>query len=158
MTAQGQTFSPVDDARFKNWIPSRFKAAAKLPKVVNPAAITLGLYDIHYDPQIRNISGGEFKSLDTVIDEVTHTTQFIDIWAGLQRNSIREFLGINSTGYGQAKRRWAGHYVHQAAKSGFDYDNAVEKWAKDRTAEIVRSLRETARKEDRFQLCGFKLY
>lgn len=158
MTAQGQTFSPVDDARFKNWIPSRFKAAAKLPKVVNPAAITLGLYDIHYDPQIRNISGGEFKSLDTVIEEVTHTTQFIDIWAGLQRNSIREFLGINSTGYGQAKRRWAGHYVHQAAKSGFDYDNAVEKWAKDRTAEIVRSLRETARKEDRFQLCGFKLY
>jgi hypothetical protein len=158
MTAQGQTFSPVDDARFKNWIPTKIKLLAKLPRAVNPAAVTLGLYDIHYDPQEISLSGGDNYSLKTIIEEVAHTTQFIDIWAGLQRSSVREFFGINSTGYGQAKRRWEGHYVHQAAKSGFSYDNAVEKWAKDRTGVILGSLQATARTQNRSELCGFKLY
>jgi YD repeat-containing protein len=158
MTAQGQTFSPVDDARFKNWIPERFRHAAKLPGVVNPAAITLGLYDIHYDPLTVNISGGGVKSLNTVIEEVAHTVQFTQVWAGLKRGPILEKVGVNTTGYGAAKRRWASHYVYHAAKSGFSYDNAVEKWAKDRTAEILTSLRTTARARNQWELCGFRLF
>jgi hypothetical protein len=96
--------------------------------------------------------------LNTVIEEVAHTVQFTQVWAGLKRGPILEKVGVNTTGYGAAKRRWASHYVYHAAKSGFSYDNAVEKWAKDRTAEILTSLRTTARARNQWELCGFRLF
>ncbi|HSD48132.1 MAG TPA: hypothetical protein VLB87_16010, partial [Pyrinomonadaceae bacterium] len=158
MTAQGQTYSPIDEARFKNWIPKRFQRAAKLPRVVNPGAITLGLYDIHYNPERYSISGGGMANLDLIVEEVSHTVQFIQQWASLKRDPVLEFVGVNTTGYGAAKRRWASYYVYHAAKSGFSYDNDVEKWAKDNTARILASLVADARAKNQPVLCGFRLF
>src|SRR5438309_9064796 len=78
-SAQGKSYSPIDDARFKAGIPGWVKAGVAItPGAVNPAAITLGLYDIHYDSSV-NISGVGVNSLETVIEEVSHTVQFLQV-------------------------------------------------------------------------------
>ena len=77
-TAQGQKFSPVDDARFKAGIPSDVK------NTVDPHAITLGLYDIHYDSNRVDINGGDVESLRTIVEEVAHTVQFLQVWDSIK--------------------------------------------------------------------------
>jgi len=67
MTVQGNgTYSPIDNARFKPGIPGWAKAGGHLPFTVSPKAITLGLYDIYYDPTRVSIDGGNNESLQTI--------------------------------------------------------------------------------------------
>jgi YD repeat-containing protein len=157
-TAQGKTYSPIDDARFKNWIPSSIQTAAEVtPGAVEPAAITLGLYDIHYDPGAVNINGGDVFSLETVLEEVSHTIQFLQVWNGMKpsilaRGKLRE-LSLN---YNAAKTEWAKKYLYYAVK-GLGYDNDIERWAKSNVQRILSDLRKNAG-PNQGQICGFDLY
>ena len=153
-SAQGKSYSPIDNARFKGGIPGWVKAGVAItPGAVNPAAITLGLYDIHYDNSV-NISGGGVNSLETVIEEVSHTVQFLQVWAGLKKNMmVMGKWGIDTTDYNAAKSAWQDHYAYYAVK-GLGYDNEVERWAKGNVESIMTSLRQGGRGE----LCGFDLY
>ena len=120
---------------------------------MNPAAITLGLYDIHYDSSV-NISGVGVNSLETVIEEVSHTVQFLQVWAGLKKNMmVMGKWGIDTTDYNAAKSAWQDHYAYYAVK-GLGYDNEVERWAKGNVESIMTSLRQGGRGE----LCGSDLY
>lgn len=98
-----------------------------------------------------DISGGNrtsnFFSLDTIIEEISHTVQFIQVWDSLTRDPILEAVGMKTTGYGAAKRRWGARYLYYGAKA-LGYDNDVERRAKKRTAEIVTSLRANAPRTD----------
>jgi hypothetical protein len=124
---------------------------------VNPAAITLGLYDIHYDPQVVNINGGDLFSLQTVVAEVSHTVQFLQVWNGMKpsilaRGKLRE-LSLN---YNSAKTEWAKKYLYYSIK-GLGYDNDIERWAKANVQKILNDLRAKAGpKQDK--ICGFDLY
>ena len=120
---------------------------------MNPAAITLGLYDIHYDSSV-NISGVGVNSLETVIEEVSHTVQFLQVWAGLRPNPwAAAKVGNDFTDYSAAQDAWQSHYAYYAVK-GLGYDNEVERWAKGNVESIMTSLRQGGRAE----LCGFDLY
>jgi hypothetical protein len=56
--AQGKSYLPIDDSRFKNWIPAWVKAGVAItPGAVNPAAITLGLFDILLRSEGREHNG-----------------------------------------------------------------------------------------------------
>jgi YD repeat-containing protein len=145
-TAQGNSYSPVDDARFKNWIPGWIR------DTTDPAAITMGLYDIHYDPKTVNINGGDIEDLKTVIEEISHTVQFIQVWAGLKQRRIIE----PTVDYEAARLHWQNHYFYYAVK-GLGYDNDVERWAKQNVTTVLNNLRANA-KPNQGELCGFKLY
>jgi len=120
---------------------------------VNPAAITLGLYDIHYDNSVT-ISGGGVNSLETVIEEVSHTVQFLQVWAGLKPNPwAAAKTGNDLTDYKAAQDAWQSHYAYYAIK-GLGYDNEVERWAKGNVQSIMNSLRSG----NQSQICGFDLY
>lgn len=80
--AQGKTYSPIDDARFKSGIPGLIKLAA------DPGAVTLGLYDIHYDPSSVSLNGGSFESLKTIVEEVAHTVP-TNVESAASRNIYR---------------------------------------------------------------------
>jgi|GEM_PF-1178544 len=152
-SAQGKNYSPVDDARFKNWIPGTIKT------FVDPDAVTLGLYDIHYSPDRVNINSGSFESLKTIVEEVSHTVQFLQVWAGLQQNPmLMGKHGIDTTVYSSAQSQWENHYAYYAAKGkaqhGDSYKNDVERWAKNRTFDILSQIRSESKT---WSLCGFSL-
>ncbi|MGH9966431.1 MAG: hypothetical protein ACREBG_01160, partial [Pyrinomonadaceae bacterium] len=146
-SAQGRTYSPVDDARFKNWIPSWVK------NTVDPYATTLGLYDIHYEPNQVSLNGGDLESLKTIVEEVSHTVQFIQLWAGL---NPRRIFGPNVAGYDAAQVAWQNHYSYYVVK-GFGYDNDVEAWAKKNVENVLTVLRARAA-PNQSEICGFRLY
>ena len=155
-SAQNHTYSPVDDARFKAGIPGWVKIAA------DPSAITLGLRDIHYDRSSINLSGGSSDSLQDIIEEVAHTVQFIQLWSKQKRNQLLYIkYGIDTTSYESAQNRWDEHYAYYAAKgrleNGDSYKNDVEKWAKNRTADIMFALVGDPEISKRGNLCGFDL-
>lgn len=157
-TAQGKTYSPIDDARFKNWIPSSIQTLAEYtPGAVQPAAVTLGLYDIHYDPNAVNINSGDEFSLETVLEEVSHTIQFLQVWNGMKPSILaRGKLRDLSLNYNSAKTEWAKKYLYYAIK-GMGYDNDIERWAKANVQKILNDLRKNA-KPHQGQICGFDLY
>jgi len=156
--AQGKSYSPIDDSRFKNWIPTWVTAAAAItPGVVTPQAITLGLFDIHYDPKAISVTGGNVNSLQTVIEEVLHTVQFLQVWAGLKPNPwAAAKIGNDFTDYYAAQNAWQSHYSYYAIK-GLGYDNDVERWAKANVQRIMSDLR-LHDEANQGQLCGFDLY
>jgi hypothetical protein len=124
---------------------------------VDPDAITLGLYDIHYDPNRVNVNGGDVESLKTVIEEVSHTVQFLQVWAGLKQDPyLMGKHGIDTTGYASAQSAWKDYYAYYAIK-GLGYDNDVERWAKNNVESIMNSLRQHAA-PNQSQICGFNLY
>ncbi|HKR58484.1 MAG TPA: RHS repeat domain-containing protein [Pyrinomonadaceae bacterium] len=151
--AQGSNYSPVDDARFKNGIPGLFHVTA------DPSAVTLGLYDVHYDPDRVNLHGGTFESLKTIVEEVAHTVQFLQVWGGLKKSwGIEGEFGIDSTGYNAAKGEWAKRYAYFSAKgevqNGDGYKNDVERWAKNRTFDVLSQIQNESKT---WILCGFSL-
>jgi hypothetical protein len=158
MTVHGRTYSPVDDARFK----------AGVPDVLNifqdNAAVTLGLYDIHYDPGVVTINGGNFESLKTIVEEVAHTVQFLQVWADVRKSNVQyRRTGSSDPGYGVAKNDWAIRYAYYASKgllkNGEGYKNDVEKWAKNRTFDILSQVSNTnVLSGHGLELCGFSLY
>jgi len=87
--------------------------------------VTLGLYDIHYDPKRVSINSGDVEDLKTVIEEVSHTVQFLQVWAGLKQRRILQ----PNVGYDAAQSAWQNHYFYYSVK-GLGYDNDVERWAK----------------------------
>ena len=74
MKVHGNSYSPVDDARFKSGMPSLLNMAQ------DNDAVTLGLYDICFDPARVNLNGGNFDSLDSIVEELAHTLQFPQAW------------------------------------------------------------------------------
>ena len=150
MKAHGRSYSPVDDARFKSGIPT----------VVNTFqdndAVTLGLYDIHFNPDRVNLNGGTFSSLDTILEEVAHTVQFSQLWA-----ESKYPPGGTDPGYGEVKNLWAARYFYYAAKgrwqNGDGYKNDVEKWAKNRKFDILNSLLSDKKLVQAGNVCGYDL-
>jgi hypothetical protein len=120
--------------------------------VVTPAATTLGLYDIHYDAKLISLDGGSTYSLASIIEEVAHTEQFLQVWGGLKRGYSAKY-GVDSTDYDSAKTVWGARYLYHGAKGG-GYNNDVEKWAKDKVDSIINELK---RDPQRLSLCGFRL-
>lgn len=154
-TVHGKSYSPIDDARFTSGIPEWAKLGGQLPGTVEPAAITLGLYDIHYNSQQVSITGGEKFSLITIIEEVAHTAQFLQLWAGMRASTAPKSLPRKPS-YGEAKIKWKLHYAYYGVK-GLGYDNEVEKQAKDRVEYIMGEL--TLKDSTNIgKICGFDLY
>jgi YD repeat-containing protein len=147
-TAQGNTFSPVDDARFKSGIPTLLSFGTDV-------AVTLGLYDIHYNPANVKLSGGGSNDLFTIIEELSHTVQFLQVWAGMKQRRIIS----PSVSYSHAMVQWENHYLKHAAiglkKNGNSYENDVEKWAKNNTIDIFNKL---VGQTPSGNLCGFRLF
>jgi len=150
MKVHGKSYSPVDDARFKSGIPS------VLNIFQDNNAVTLGLYDIHFNPAQVNLNGGNFDSLDTIVEEVAHTVQFLQLWA-----HSAEPPGGNDPGYGEVKNRWAARYGYYAAKgrwqNGDGYKNDVEKWAKNRKFDILSALLSDKKLVQQGNICGYDL-
>jgi len=148
MKVHGRSYSPVDDARFKSGIPS------VLNIVQDNNAVTLGLYDIRFNPDQINLNGGNFDSLDTIVEEVAHTVQFLQLWS---RSS--EPPGGNDPGYGEVKNLWAAGYGYYAAKgrwqNGDGYKNDIEKWAKNRKFDILHTLLSDKTLIQQGNLCGY---
>src|SRR5437763_5024349 len=147
---------PIDDARFHSGIP--FPINLK-----DPAATTLGLYDIHYDPSQVSLNGGSSDSLQTIIEEVAHTEQFLRLWDDLKQNRIANFMkhGNVTTTYTDAKNAWLDNYAYYSAKgkaqNGDFYKNDVEKWAKNRTIDIMSGLMSKANLTKAGNVCGHDL-
>ena len=154
-TAKGNTFSPIDDARFKTGIPAWAKAGGQLPGMVVPGAITLGLYDIHYDPTSLHIIGGSSEDLKGVLEEVSHTVQFLQVWEGMT-GTVGGKYNMHVPNYEDAQLQWKGHYAYYGAK-GLGYSNDVEKWAKNNANSILEKLVTNPQLEKQGSLCGFDL-
>jgi len=136
----GRSYSPVDEARFKSGIPSFYNTFQE------NKAVTTGVYDIVYNPDLVKLSGGDFEDLKTIVEEVSHAEQFLHLWGALGH------------GYGFAKNEWQTRYGLAAAKAwwktGEGYKNDVEKEAKNRVYDILEPIQ--ARDKD-MMLCGFSL-
>ena len=136
------------------------KSAVKYtPGAVVPEAITFGLYDIHYDPNAVSLNGGRVRPLETIIEEVSHTVQFLQIWAGLRQDAyLLNNHGEDSSDYNHAMSVWSNNYSYYAIKAVVKlrapYDNDVENWAKGNVKSIITGLRQG----DRAQICGYDLY
>jgi len=157
-SAQGKTFSPIDDARFKNWIPDRFKLGGVIPGTVAPGAITLGLYDIHYDPHFLDLSGGSSENLKTILEEVSHTIQFIQEWAKLKQNPYLVGNPGSDVSYETAQIAWQEKAIYHWVKAGGSYDNSqIELWAKKNANDILNRIVHDPRYENSGNLCGFDL-
>jgi RHS repeat-associated protein len=157
-SAQGRMFSPIDDARFRNWIPARFPFAAKVvPGVVNPAAIVLGIWDIHYDPKKVKLNGGTSQNLKTILEEISHVVQFLQVWDRMQPNPLTEGkYGLNSRDYDNARQAWAHHYFRHGLKAG-GYVNEVEKWAQNNANSILSQIVYDPQLQKKGDLCGYNL-
>jgi hypothetical protein len=136
MSVQGKDYSPIDDARFKSGIPLWIRVGSHLPTAVTPGAITLGLYDIHYDPNSLNLNGGTSEDLKTILEEVSHTKQFLDEWAGMKQRAIIQ----PSVDYYHAMDAWENKYTRAVLKGGSGYNNELEKWAKNNANKILQQL------------------
>ncbi len=152
MKVHGRSYSPADDARFKSGIPSVLNIAQE------NNAVTLGLYDIHFNPRRVNLNGGNFDSLDTIVEEVAHTVQFLQTWAK-QPQAI--YIGHDLGGYDAAKAAWSADYAYYSAKgrlqNGDAYKNDVEKWAKNRKFDILSALLSDKKLVQQGNLCGYDL-
>ena len=152
MKVHGRSYSPVDDARFKSGIPSVMNIFQ------DNNAVTLGLYDIHFNPDQVNLNGGYFDSLDTIVEEVAHTVQFLQTWA---KKYQAIYIGSDLGGYDAAKATWASDYAYYGAKgrlqNGNGYKNDVEKWAKNRKADILSALLSDKRLVQQGNVCGYDL-
>ncbi len=152
MKVHGKSYSPVDDARFKSGIPS------VLNIFQDNNAVTLELYDIHFDPAKVNLNGGNFDSLDTIVEEVAHTVQFLQTWA---KSYEAIYTAHDLGGYDAAKGTWASDYAYYAAKgriqNGDGYKNDVEKWAKNRKFDILSALVSDKKLVQQGNICGYDL-
>jgi len=154
-SAQGKSYSPIDDARFKAGIPFPISLG-------EPQASTLGLFDIHYDPSQVTLDHGDFESLKTIVEVVSHTVQFLQVWAGLRPNmELLMKKGLDTTEYHAAMGQWQSNYLYYAAKgkkqNGDSYKNDVEKWAKNRTFDILSQVRGDSKLSAQVEKCGFSL-
>jgi hypothetical protein len=158
-SAQGKTFSPIDDARFKEGIPSPFDWGGTIPGTVQPGAITLGLYDINYDKNFLNLSGGSSENLKTILEEVSHTIQFIQGWAKLTKSTFAYIkYGVDTTSYQAAQNAWENKVFYHWVKGGFSYDNSqIEIWAKKNANEILNKIVHDPRYTKAGNLCGFDI-
>ncbi len=94
-----KSFSPVDDARFIAGLPLYVDGKS------NPA-ITLGLYDIHYDAGQVDLTGGSNKSsIGIIAEEIAHTVQFIALWEKVYKAGT----------YGLAQDLWKAAYLGESA-------------------------------------------
>ena len=138
----------MTDARFKSGIPTILGFGTDV-------AITVGLYDIHYNPANVNLSGGGSNDLFTIIEELSHTVQFLQVWAGMKQRRIIS----PSVGYSHAMVQWENHYLKYSAiglkKNGDPYENDVEKWAKNNTIDILNKL---VGQTPSGNVCEFSLY
>ncbi len=151
-TIQGKSYSPVDDARFKAGIPWLYK------NTTDPVAITIGLYDIYYDSDCVGINGGTAFSLTTIIEDVAHAEQFLNLWKSIE-HSIRDgkYL-MHYANYEDAKFDWKIYYAWEAAKSGFSYNNLVERETKKKVVDIMNRLVIADAAINGGKICGFNLY
>ncbi|NOT49246.1 MAG: hypothetical protein HOP17_16065 [Acidobacteria bacterium] len=98
------TISPVDDAQFISGLPLYVSGKTT-------SAITLGLYDIHYDSGQVDLTGGQDKSsIGTIAEELAHTTQFIQIWDEQERKH-----GPTQS-HKLAQSTWQGNYLAESGK------------------------------------------
>jgi hypothetical protein len=152
MKVHGRSYSPVDDARFKSGIPSVLNIAQ------DNNAVTLGLYDIRFNPAQVNLNGGNFDSLDTIVEEVAHTVQFLQTWA---KRPQAIYIGHDLGGYDAAQASWAADYAYYSSKgrlqNGDAYKNDVEKWAKNRKFDILTSLLSDKKLVQQGNVCGYDL-
>jgi hypothetical protein len=159
-SAQGKSYSPVDDARFKSGIPTPFNWGGTIPGTVYPGAITLGLYDIHYDPTfLKSLTSGSSEDLKTILEEVSHTIQFLQVWNGLKKNMMAMGKwGIDTTDYSHAMSAWQSHAAYYWAKAGGSYDDSeVEIWAKNNANRILEKLVNDPKYKKEGKVCGFDL-
>jgi hypothetical protein len=158
-TVQGTSYSPIDDARFRSGLPALARFGGELPGTVKPVAMTLGLYDIHYDSKEVDIRGGSKFSLETILEEVSHTEQFLSAWKalGAQKSITNLPLHQAPVSYGSAKLQWAGLYA-VAGILGGGYDNVFEKQAKDKVDAIIGTLQARDSATKTYNICGFDLY
>ncbi len=63
------------DARFLNWIPTYVSLIKP-----NAAAVTFGLYDIHYDPTQINLESPSWGAIWALVEELAHGEQFLKMW------------------------------------------------------------------------------
>ena len=152
-TVHGDQYSPVDDARFKSGIP--------FPTVGNIDAITLGL-NIHYDPKRVSLNGGDSESLQTIVEEIAHTEQFLPVWANTQPSpKAVEYRGDFTVSHSQGVNSWVVHYAASAAKgfikNGDSYKNDIEKGAKNKVFDILSPLTGRLRAEGKTDLCGYDI-
>ncbi len=156
----GKNYSPVDDERFKSGIPGWVDELANLPFAVKPDAVTLGVFDIHYNPGGINISGGNRHSLETVIEETAHAEQFLNMWAKLPQQfaplPVSPYVVRIHPPYSKAQDVWKGLYV-VASVSAVGYDNLIEKEAKAKVQFVMNRLISSAA-PNQAQVCGFNLY
>jgi hypothetical protein len=97
-----KTISPVDDARF---------SASKIPATIGQGAVTLGLYDILYDPSSVDLTGGQDKSsIGVISEELYHTVQFSAFWESMEKHT-----GAKGS-YIRARDSWAVAYLGESAK------------------------------------------
>lgn len=103
-------------------------------------------------------NGGNFDSLDTIVEEVAHTVQFLQTWA---KRYQAIYIGSDLGGYDAAKGEWAGDYAYYAAKgrlqNGDGYKNDVEKWAKNRKYDILSTLLSDKKLVQQGNVCGYDL-
>lgn len=96
-----KSISPVDDARFIG-VP-------KLGTIA--AAITAGLYNIYYDPQFVDLTGGsDSSSISTIAEEVAHAVQFIAVWERVENST-----GVSGS-YNRARDSWALSYFSDSGR------------------------------------------
>lgn len=77
-------YLPVDAARFKSGIPSLLDDG-------ETPAMTLGLYDIDCNPPLF-VNGSSFEDLKTIVAELSHTQQFLQVWDDLKNNRFKNFI------------------------------------------------------------------
>ena len=69
--------------------------------------------------------------------------------------------GMDTTEYHSAMGQWQSNYLYYAAKgkeqNGDSYKNDVEKWAKNRTFDILSQVRSDPKLSAQVEHCGFSL-
>jgi hypothetical protein len=157
-SVDGRRVEIAADARFIKGIPWWANAPGKVGAGISPGAITLGLYNIHYDSSSINLQNPSWTDLETIVEELQHGVQFIEMWQnmpdvpaqtvprtqGVGREAIRRTIPAHRPDYGEAQTQWGLIYANaviDAFKKGqATYDNQIEREAKARRDQIITDL------------------
>lgn len=145
----GRGVEIVADARFIKGIPAWASTAGNIGLTIAPKAITLGLYDIHFDGNSMNLDSPSWQDLRTIVEELQHGVQFIEMWQKLPM--IRELehpSGLKAPAhfptYGEAQGQWQLNYALASADAWLSgrasYDNEFEAKAKQRRDDIMTDI------------------
>jgi YD repeat-containing protein len=154
MMVDGRGVSIAADARFISGVPQVVKAVKP-----DTGAVTLGLYNIYYDPQTVSLTAPTWTALGILAEELEHGKQFIGMWQAMPDQFTRwggHIVGrepeearrtnVHRPTHDEALTQWEVNYATASAAAvirGEDSyrGNEYEKLAQARRTEIVDDLK-----------------